>query len=54
MVTKPNSKTTQRAICRGENLMGLGNAPFLAGRSPSYLVRQMNEIKSGPSNCDYS
>jgi cytochrome c553 len=54
LVTKANSKTTQCAICHGENLKGLGNVPFLAGRSPSLLVRQMNDIKSGSRNGGYA
>ncbi len=28
--------------------------PFLAGRSPDYLVRQMNDIKSGARNGGYA
>jgi cytochrome c553 len=47
LVNKPSSKTIQCAICHGEGLKGLGNVPFLAGRSPSYLVRQMYDIKTG-------
>jgi cytochrome c553 len=54
LVTKANSKTTQCAICHGENLKGLGNVPFLAGRSPSLLVRQMNDIKTGSRNGGYA
>jgi len=54
LVTKANSKTTQCAICHGEGLKGLGNVPFLAGRSPSYLVRQMNDIKSGSRHGGYA
>lgn len=40
-------KTLRCAICHGEGLKGLGQVPFLAGRSPSYLVRQMNDFKTG-------
>jgi len=47
LVTKASSKTIQCAICHGEGLKGLGNVPFLAGRSPSYIVRQMYDIKTG-------
>ena len=35
------------AICHGTDLKGLANVPFLAGRSPSYLVRQLYDIKTG-------
>jgi cytochrome c553 len=34
-------------ICHGPQLQGLGVAPPLAGRSPSYLVRQLYEIQVG-------
>ncbi|MEO5922758.1 MAG: cytochrome C-binding protein [Bryobacteraceae bacterium] len=47
LVTKASAKTIQCAICHGEGLKGLGNVPFLAGRSPSYIVRQMYDIKVG-------
>jgi cytochrome c553 len=33
--------------CHGANLHGLGPAPPLAGRSPSYLVRQLYDFKTG-------
>lgn len=34
-------------LCHGTNLEGLGPVPGIAGRSPSYLVRQMYDIKQG-------
>lgn len=33
--------------CHGADLRGIGPAPPLAGRSPSYLVRQLYDFKSG-------
>ena len=42
-----NGKTTRCAICHGEDLQGLGPVPGLAGRSPSYLMRQLFDIQSG-------
>ncbi|HEY4361709.1 MAG TPA: hypothetical protein VGN17_12095 [Bryobacteraceae bacterium] len=48
LVTKGGAgKTLRCSICHGENLQGLGNVPFLAGRSPSYLVRQLYDIQKG-------
>ncbi len=38
-------KTTQCGICHGPDLRGLGSVPRLAGRSPSYLVRQLYDIQ---------
>ena len=35
------------ASCHGEHLQGMGTAPPLAGRSPSYLVRQLYDIQYG-------
>ncbi len=37
----------QCAMCHGQNLEGLGPVPGIAGRSPSYLVRQMYDMQSG-------
>ncbi len=36
--------------CHGVDLRGLGDAPPLAGRSPSYLVRQLYDFKTGARN----
>jgi cytochrome c553 len=35
------------AVCHGPGLKGLGPVPGIAGRSPSYLVRQMYDMQSG-------
>ena len=35
------------AVCHGAELKGLGPVPNLAGRSPSYLARQMYDMKLG-------
>jgi len=40
-------KTTKCGACHGENLMGLGPVPGIAGRSPSYLMRQMTDMQQG-------
>jgi len=40
-------KTIPCAICHGPELKGLGNVPSIAGRSPSYIVRQLYDIQSG-------
>lgn len=47
LVTKANGKTTQCAVCHGADLKGIGPVPGLAGRSPSYVFRQMNDMKQG-------
>lgn len=40
-------KTLQCAICHGQDLKGLGELPSIAGRSPSYVVRQLYDIQNG-------
>ena len=35
------------AACHGADLKGLGPVPALAGRSPSYLMRQMFDMQQG-------
>jgi cytochrome c553 len=45
--TGGNGKTVACAVCHGVGLKGLGPIPNLAGRSPSYLARQMYDIKLG-------
>ena len=47
LVTTGAGKTTQCGVCHGEDLKGLGPVPGIAGRSPSYLVRQMYDIQQG-------
>jgi len=43
-------KTTACGICHGQDLRGLGPVPPLAGRSPSYVVRQLVDIQNGNRN----
>jgi cytochrome c553 len=46
LVTKGgNGKTVACAACHGEGLKGNGNFPSLAGRSPSYLARQLYDMQ---------
>jgi len=40
------AKTLQCAICHGQDLKGLGGVPPIAGRSPSYVVRQLYDIQN--------
>ncbi len=43
-------RTMACGTCHGPDLKGLGPIPNLAGRSPSYLARQMYDIKLGTRN----
>jgi cytochrome c553 len=47
LVTKASTKTTQCGICHGADLKGLGPVPGIAGRSPSYLMRQLYDMQQG-------
>jgi cytochrome c553 len=40
-------KTTQCSVCHGPDLRGLGPVPGIAGRSPSYMVRQLYDMQQG-------
>ncbi|MES2606822.1 MAG: c-type cytochrome [Pseudomonadota bacterium] len=42
-----DGKTRPCAYCHGENLKGLGPVPRLAGRSPSYIARQLYDLQTG-------
>jgi cytochrome c553 len=43
-------KTTACVTCHGLDLMGVTDIPPIAGRSPSYIVRQMWDIQQGARN----
>jgi len=43
-------KTVACGTCHGANLEGLGPVPPLAGRSPSYIARQLYDIQHGARN----
>ena len=47
LVTKGGGKTIACGICHGADLKGIGPVPPLAGRSPSYLTRQMFDMQQG-------
>ena len=40
-------KTIACGICHGPDLLGLADVPGIAGRSPSYLVRQLYDLQQG-------
>ena len=45
--TGGGGRTIQCTICHGEGLTGLAEIPGIAGASPIYTVRQLNDIKTG-------
>ena len=54
VTTGGGGKTTRCAICHGPELRGLGPVPKLAGRSPSYLFRQLFDIQHGSRHGEWS
>jgi cytochrome c553 len=50
LVTTGGGKTMTCGICHGENLKGVANVPGIAGRSTSYLVRQLYDMQKGTRN----
>jgi len=45
-------KTTPCITCHGPDLMGVAEIPPIAGRSPSYMVRQMWDMQQGTRNSE--
>jgi cytochrome c553 len=50
VTTGGGGKTTKCGACHGADLRGVGPVPGIAGRSPSYLVRQMYDMQHGTRN----
>ena len=48
--TGGGGKTTACTTCHGKDLRGLGAVPGIAGHSPSYLMRQLYDVKFGARN----
>ncbi len=46
-IASGRSKALRCATCHGEGLKGFANVPGLAGRSPSYIVRQLYDMQHG-------
>jgi cytochrome c553 len=47
-------KTTQCTLCHGVDLKGLGPLPSIAGRSPSYMFRQLYDFQHGARTGEWS
>jgi cytochrome c553 len=47
VTTGAGGRTIICSTCHGPNLRGLKNVPSIAGRSPSYIVRQLYDMQSG-------
>jgi cytochrome c553 len=49
-----SGKTIQCALCHGADLKGLGPLPSIAGRSPSYMFRQLYDFQHGARTGEWS
>ena len=47
LVSGATGKTIPCSICHGQALRGIGELPAIAGRPPTYVVRQLNDMKNG-------
>lgn len=47
LASNGGNRTLPCTVCHGADLNGLGPVPGIAGRSPSYLVRQLWDIQQG-------
>jgi cytochrome c553 len=55
LVTKGGpGKTIQCGLCHGPDLKGLGPLPSIAGRSPSYMFRQLYDFAHGTRTGEWS
>jgi cytochrome c553 len=55
LVTKGGpGKTVQCGLCHGSDLKGLGPLPSIAGRSPSYMFRQLYDFAHGTRTGEWS
>jgi cytochrome c553 len=54
LVTTGGGRTTACSVCHGADLNGLGPVPGIAGRSPSYEVRQLYDVQAGTRTGSWS
>jgi cytochrome c553 len=52
LATTGGGKTVQCSFCHGPELKGLADVPHIAGRSPTYLFRQLYSFKDGSRGGD--
>ena len=52
--TGGNGRTIECGACHGPDLLGMGPVPGIAGRSPSYLARQLYDMQAGARNGEWT
>ena len=50
LVTNGGRRMIACSVCHGDDLKGLGAVPGIAGRSPSYMARQLYDMQQGTRN----
>ena len=53
-MTAGAGKTLACGACHGDGQKGMGPVPGIAGRSPSYLVRQRYDMQQGKRNGEWT
>lgn len=54
LVKTGGTRTVACAACHGADLMGLGPVPGIAGRSPSYIARQLYDMQVGARHGEWT
>jgi cytochrome c553 len=54
IVTTGGARSVACTTCHGADLRGIGPVPALAGRSPSYMARQLHDLQTGARNGAWS
>ena len=54
IVTTGGANSVACTVCHGADLRGIGPVPALAGRSPSYMARQLYDLQTGMRNGAWS
>jgi cytochrome c553 len=52
--TGGNGRTVECGACHGADLLGVGPVPGIAGRSPSYLARELYDMQAGTRNGEWT
>jgi len=52
--TGGNGRTIECGACHGADLLGVGPVPGIAGRSPSYLARELYDMQAGTRNGEWT
>jgi cytochrome c553 len=50
LVAGGDGKTIQCTLCHGPTLHGMGEVPSIAGKTATYIFRQLNDIQAGARN----